>query len=744
MAFFINNFRMPKLIITNSANLTQFEAKVTFDNVTNKIDIDTTGLVVAGVYTATVKIKAPDGSLLTNTSSVVTNLLPLLQVNLQSVAYRFGAYQFEFKITDALGVINTLSFIFDMCRPDAEFKDGALPMLINGDVNCVTPSIIVNDNTAYLYKGKQPYQPITSVVSNPAKTVTLYFPQETTISPIVSVFTPMSTNNVYTGDYKVSAVSDATYEFDNNIFVKFRHKGNKKVEVACGYKICDILCAYMELNEEYKSKCATSKGVSIKSKLDEIQPLFNTAMAKTICGKDASKEIEEIVKIGNFKCDCNCLGDKVEPTLLSSGNHNFTFTSGCGTTLFTTTSGNSTIVSYNSNIYVLDLSADMIALGYGVDSNTIGCTTTYTIKVDKEALATEILNVIAGDVALSALFTTLAASNTNSLAGLNMSCLYPLLGQTCNYTASIGGVNANMKFGRIKINGTWYQPPTLLSVTDVVGINAFLAGLGLGAMNPGYTYTAFNSFMNFTANVNNFGRFEIYNAAGTMVIAGEDFQQSACSVVVITDTIRIQAIIDFLCALNGSITTIQSNITTLQASVLNIGKVMVSADDDCPNYLHDKIDQSGAIKSTTTTSGVNCEKELFYVDQLAFDASEVTITVAALGGSASVFENSLVSVAKTIEGLKLIKGKITITNFTWLNNSGFSAIIGSISNVAKRPTINTEFPLLITATNNEYYEIGGYIELRTNGDIYVSWKAKNADLTAGATVIINFNGINYV
>jgi hypothetical protein len=735
---------MPKLIITNSANLTQFEAKVTFDNTINKVVIDTTGLVLTGVYSALVKVTAPDGSLLTTNSSTLTNLSTVLQLNMPSLPYRFGAYQFEFTITDALGVVNKLTSLFDMCRPDAEFKDGNLPLNIDGNANCITPNIIVNDNTKYIYKGKTPYQPITSVASNPSKTVTLYFPQETGISPIVGVFTPMSTNNVYTGDYKVSAVSDATYDFGDNIFVKFRYKGSKKIEVACGYKICDILCAYMELNAEYKSKCATSKGASIKSKLDEIQPLFNTAIAKSICGKDATAEINEIVKIGDFKCDCSCLGDKVEPTLVSSGNQNFVFNSGCGTQVNTTNFGNTTAISYNSNIYVIDLSADMTALGYSIDSATLGCTTTYTIKVDKKALATEILNVIAGDVTLSNLFTTLAASNTNSLAGLNMSCLYPLLGQTCNYTASIGGVNANMKFGRVKINGTWYQPPTLLSVSDVAGINAFLAGLGLGAMNPGYTYTAFNSFMSFTSNVNNFGRFELYNAAGTMVMAGEDFQQSACSVVVITDTIRIQAIIDFLCALSGDITTIQSDITALQSTVLNIGKIKITADDDCPDYLHAKIDQTGAIKSVTTNSGVSCKKELFYVDQIAFDASEVNITVAALGGSASVVENSLVGVAKTIEGLKLINGKITVSNITWINNGGFSAVIGSITNVAKRPTVNREFPLLVKATNNEYYEVGGYVELRANGDIYVSWKAKNSDLSGGANVIINFNGINYV
>lgn len=222
--------------------------------------------------------------------------------------------------------------------------------------------------------------PISGVMPTLTRTHTLWYPSPLGLSPTVSSAAEiqLSYPNVYTGTYSGKISTVASYVFTDGLIVDYLITAVDET-IVDNKTLCDIYCGIKNLTNEMLTAKSTGdfgKSDRIQETLSLVSILFTLYDDAITCGKedDATNWLNQIITLANITVGCGCTGDEPTQVIPEGGGG----------------SGNDVIVVGDN------------AFGTEVASNTVGSTTTYTVRLTQvykdlilSALQTQDLSVAA-------------------------------------------------------------------------------------------------------------------------------------------------------------------------------------------------------------------------------------------------------------------------------------------------------------------------------------------------------------
>lgn len=240
---------------------------------------------------------------------------------------------------------NPYEFCSDYVKPTV-----ALTLVANCDCATVTST----DVTTYAIGGVNPT--ITRVHK-------LFYPANLELTNLTGsgVILQAVYPNVYTGTYTGKVTSTVLYTFSDGLMVQWIITGSDEIQNDCTLSLCTVYCGMKSLAGLYAQYHAVgnfAQAQVVLNQLNLIEIYGSLYYNARECGKpdDAAVWIQKIMDTGNFDENCGCGDNTTAPVQV------IPFCGGSG-------SGNTYIVSGDSSF------------GTAVTSNTVGSTTTYTVRL---------------------------------------------------------------------------------------------------------------------------------------------------------------------------------------------------------------------------------------------------------------------------------------------------------------------------------------------------------------------------
>lgn len=464
-----------------------------------------------------------------------------LDLSALNYAFLFQNYKITGYIKDANGTVySTIPVYKKVCQPVNINESGYVPGTFQIIPDCVNNTLTVKELTVLTYNNKLP--------ESVEKDGSLAYPTGT-IAAVSFEGTPFTNNQIFTGQYRITNTTDATYNLNDDIYVVVSYYTDSVFPVTCTTRIADLLCCVMEVQQTAIKECNNARGQNAKQKLLEISTYLTSGLLAEINGQDASFEAEYIRKALNCNCGATSIHQN-EQTPVNPSIYSIVINGAGGTTVpAAVTTGNTKTYTIASNIYqvakgdVGDL-AFTITTDTGV-SNTVKYLITFNYNVMADYILTEFENTPSYITRLQALLV-----QGIDLSGLNGRCVINT--STSNYTLQITGVGATDLVNAITINGSIHLAPSVLYCNNPTGIQTWLNTLALGTFS-----------VTFNAGVLTVSSLSNGNTLSTMTFTLTDgtlrtilFQSST-----VTISQVLQAIIDYLCGITALQVALGNNLT---------------------------------------------------------------------------------------------------------------------------------------------------------------------------------------
>ena len=549
---------MPSVIV-NSSNINTFCTNIYFNIYEKSIYFDAScstynGSSMSGIFNVqgiALSVQDSDGVVLAfidwNAPQIpdpASNPTYTLDLSSLNYAFLFQQYKIICAIRDQDGnVYQTVPVIKQVCEPVNFTDSGYVPGMFQVQADCNDNNLSIKDLTVYVYNNNRPYSTV-------SKNGTLYYPTGT-ISAINFTGTPFSNNVIYTGQYRITCTSVATYDIQDGVYINVTYITDNVFDITCSNKLADLMCCIVDLQMQYQRNCNNAIGENSFQQLQLITVPLLTGLIKEINGQDASYEYELIKK--TLKCNCGVTSIKQnEITPINPSVYNIVIQGVGGTTVpNATTIGNTKTYTIASNVYIVakgDTGDQAFTIKIDTSSQYI---TKYLITFDYAVMAQYILNAISNSPTLTAQLNSLITATTNiDLSNLDGVCVINM--SDVNYFLSYRSPNNSVVVKNIVIGVTTYNAPANLLITNTTGIEGWLNGLGLGVWNASYSNSTSGVFSNIATNNNSNNPVSVTytTPSGDIVVL---FQKTTKSLVAV-----LQAIIDYLC-----------NITALQITLGN-------------------------------------------------------------------------------------------------------------------------------------------------------------------------------
>lgn len=466
------------------------------------------------------------------------------EVDLSQLSYPFlfQTYLIQAAIKDADGTVYYTPEVYKkICQPQNLTESGYVPGIFQVIPNCPDSVLTVKELTALVYDNKTP--------SVTTKSGTLSYPTGT-ISAVTFTGTPFSNNVIYTGQYRIACTTVSEYDLDDDVTVLVTYLTNNVFDVTCANRIADLLCCMVELERTYLKNCNNATGKNAKQKLDEITIPFLLGLTKEINGQDASYEADVIKKTLNCDCGATSLRQN-EFTPINPSATNIVITGVGGTTIpAPTVDGNTKTYAIASNVFqVVKGNAGDLGFSIEVDTTT-QYLTKYKITLNYSNIAQSVLQAIGQSPSLTALLNSLISGVGGvSLSGLDGKCVIDLT--QINYLLT-QNINASTTITAISTATQDYAAPANLYASDIVSVQSWLNGLGIGV----FTVTGGATSIGILSlnNAFNLSSVTFVNPSLTAY-----FQSTNATLVSV-----LQAIVDYLCALTAAQVYLSSTITIWQ------------------------------------------------------------------------------------------------------------------------------------------------------------------------------------
>lgn len=625
--------------IINSANIKQFGFKTVVDLETRKIKFDIAGLTIfeAGgalaVKGINFEVTDPAGAVISAIDFPNKDIDPAVnqttfELPLTSGIALFDFYTIRAVIKDADNSLYEIALDPKKVTMPKGYSDDCPDGMVKGsfdvDVDCQLPRIRLSETTSLTYQGKEPY----------SKTAVgkLYYPRDTVAEWSFSK-TPVSTKQVYTGDYIVRNKTIALYDLGDNFFVSVSYATSQKFDVTCGDKVCDVLCCIEDKYNEYKANCANARGERAKELLNAVSIPLLAAISKERCGKDASAEITEIkTLLGCDACGCSGSNKLIQPSALGAAASNLIFSGEDAATV--TQTGDNVVTKVK---FVVVAKKDILDTNFTIDKVEDDHSVTYKVSYDYKKLTTTILNEIKNDITLQSFLSSLIINTgvNPALVGLDGKCV---ISTTANNYTLVAKVQQGWHVVSVAIDIDDYPTPNDPTIDTVTGLAIWLNSLNKGVFDvqqSGDTLLVTSAANLFTPVYLKLQQRHPKDPSVFLAEYKEEFIKSSKSV-----TAVVQAVIDYLCAL----TTLEVKLGTDQLKVCSInqaGRVVTTQYGSQVTLQQYLIEQSTAFCQMVTrlaaVEKIDCAKvKALFVTSSAALAANDTLMGTKSGNCASI------------------------------------------------------------------------------------------------------------
>lgn len=466
----------------------------------------------------------------------------------------WGQYRVEFQVKDSNGTIYNLYKSTNICKPVGNNKQADVYGHVKIDVEalCASASLYIKDTSSKLYQG------ITGV--NQESYLAVDYPRDGTGTlPAPYVLTTFVTDAIvpfYTnGETEATYYSLWRYDLGDNVFIIIRYVGQEAFQVQCNIDLCPIACEVKALEDSITNGSCTNADDAQK-KLNKITPrLLRAFIAKAnpTCGVDLPALIDEIKAIGGFTCDCSTVSTGIGTTTPEIGPFVFSVNNQGGDVVasFSVTDGNVVLnikdKSYSFGGNCIGSSSTAISLV----PTTSGTNTAVCLNTDIAALAEDIYAATASSPYLLNLFCAL-----NALCGggggivVDGKCI--INNNACDIDWVLDGItgsNATLVF--LQVAGVYQTINFTFNTGDLTPLQTYLNTLGLGTF--AVTDLGGNQVkISTTANTENLGDIIYRDSSGSNAKKTATTTRNCNALAQLTTSEIIQAIIDYLCALDDT------------------------------------------------------------------------------------------------------------------------------------------------------------------------------------------------
>ena len=551
---------MPQITV-GSTNINKFGFSATFNLYARTVTLDTSVLTtyngssgsgvfqVAGIAFSLVDSAGLD--LMTvdwNAPQIIPSVNPVYTLDLSYFpnVFLFQQYKIIGYIKEANGTVyQTDAVVKNVCQPVGVNESGYVAGIFQVIPDCVNNALTVKELTVLTYNNTTPY--------SLSKSGSLAYPTGT-ISAVTFTGTPFTNNNLYTGQYRVTNTTTATYALGDDIYVAVTYLTNNVFDVTCTNRIADLLCCVAEVQAVAKKDCENAKGKHAQQQLLEISTYLLTGLLKEINGQDASVEADFIKKALNCSCGATSIHQN-EVTPINASAYSIVLSGVGGTTIPSPTVVGTTRTFYiASNSYQVS-KKDTGDLAFTISTDTsVANNVKYLISFDYNVMAGYILTAFENDSTYIARLQALLVTGI-SLAGLNGQCVINT--STAGYTVTLTGVTAADLIDSITINGVVHSAPANTHANDSISIGVWLNSLTLGAFVVTFSLGVLTISSANNSNTLSTVTFAIGGLTGSKYTVA--FQSSQYTLVQV-----LQAIIDYLCNLTAIQVALGNTLTLYQ------------------------------------------------------------------------------------------------------------------------------------------------------------------------------------
>jgi hypothetical protein len=460
-------------------------------------------------------------------------------------------YRVEFQVKDSDGNIYDLNKSGTICRPVGNNKSstntfGVVALTV--DVLCERASLYIKDNTSKTYQG------IEGVLSSSYLAVD--YPRDPTgVRPDPFIITSFVTDALvpftYNGNgYEATYYSIYTYDLGDNVFLVIRYTAQVTFPVQCNIDLCPLACEVKALEDNIKSGNCTNIEEA-KRKLSLITPMLLRAFiarANPTCGIDLPALVEEIKEIGGFSCDCvnGSSGIGSQSALIDGLLFTVNNEGGDVVASFSVT-GNNVVLNIKDKSYTFGQCSDSQSSAILLVPTTSGTNTNVCLKVNVSGLAQDIYNATANNTTLLNLFNSLVINGGFTLQ-VDGKCV--ITTGACSYTWKMTDIpsvtNATLTF--ISVGGVFQVINYAFNTSTLTQLQTHLNTLGLGT----FVVTDLGGGEVLISTDNNpldLGNM-VYSPDGNKRYA--IYTRDCGGAQLLTPSQIVQAIIDYLCALDDS------------------------------------------------------------------------------------------------------------------------------------------------------------------------------------------------
>lgn len=442
--------------------------------------------------------------------------------------FLFQKYKIRVAAKDDADVVYLDFPIKEICQPkdftDAGYSLGAYDVIFN----CTNNYLTIKETTNVSYKEKEPYK--TEIDGK------LYYPQGTKTTLNFN-FTPFSDTNIYTGIYRLEAMTTCYYDFNDGFFIKLTYYSTFTEDVTCQQAMQELLCCVTDYQIEKNKHCGDAIGKSMEERWNNASIPFFTGILKEMSGQDASKEAKEVKDI----LRCSCTSKKIKKVQQSvTPNSNILVDGSGATTVVQTIIGVTKKFTINSKSYTIvkNDAADIAFTIHPVDTSVPNVVKT-PISFNYEKLAENIYNATENSEQLLIQLNSLIQASGLDLSSLNGKCVIDISAN--NYFLSKKFASAETAIAKILVNGTEYIASPSIAINNANAIEVWLNSLDIGTFEVNTNVVSDGIYINILSSNNSEDiKSIVFINKGAFVTV--PFQKTNKSLIAV-----IQAIIDYIC-----------------------------------------------------------------------------------------------------------------------------------------------------------------------------------------------------
>lgn len=515
-------------------------------------------------------------------SLILTDAWPL---PFGQIEFSGAPYNLTVQAQDSVGNIYTdSSYSATIVRPNGNTslsKNFYGVAATNVLVKCQEARIYFEDITSTSYRGLTAVQ-LSSILR-------VVYPLDPTYSippPFVAQFTsPILVPISYSSkNYQFLSQSIYSYQLSQYVFVNIQYQQIGHFDVLCNIDLGPLVCEVTKLVDSIENGTCSDVNEATR-KLTLINPKLNLAfmgILQPLTGVDVAQNIQDIIDIGGFNCDCcNASTGIIPKTSSIIDGFSFSISSVCGDISGTVTQNGSNIqFNLQDKSYVFRLDPAIPTTAYTITPSLNGCVKTYTLNINMVQFATDLANTILSNVGLVNLWNTISQNSNNTQLVVDGKCIFTS-SATYNYGFTLAGIPSSTTFAivtGIQKGATVIGLNFSLNLTNLVAFQTYLNSLGLGTFvvtNP----SGQNVLVSSTGNPNVLSQLT-YSIASSNFIAS--LTSAASGFVPISANQVVQNIINYLCGLTDAniktseaytITFIDAN-GDIQTEVIPVGTLL--------------------------------------------------------------------------------------------------------------------------------------------------------------------------